>query len=64
MFSHFYAIYEYLLMRSLLLRYKSYFLYHFNSRYVCSFTEAFEYITLDLTKVPGQGLGLSIVGRR
>lgn len=26
--------------------------------------EAFEYITLDLTKVPGQGLGLSIVGRR
>lgn len=26
--------------------------------------EAFEYITLDLNKVPGQGLGLSIVGRR
>lgn len=64
MFSHSYAIYEYLLMRSLLLRYKSYFLCHFNSRYVCSFTEAFEYITLDLNKVPGHGLGLSIVGRR
>ena len=29
-----------------------------------SFSEAFEYITLDLNKVPGQGLGLSIVGRR
>lgn len=26
--------------------------------------EAFEYLTLDLNKVPGQGLGLSIVGRR
>ena len=29
-----------------------------------SFTEAFEYLTLDLNRVPGQGLGLSIVGRR
>lgn len=26
--------------------------------------EAFEYLTLDLNRVPGQGLGLSIVGRR
>lgn len=29
-----------------------------------SSAEAFEYMTLDLNKVPGQGLGLSIVGRR
>ena len=29
-----------------------------------SLLEAFEYLTLDLNKVPGQGLGLSIVGRR
>ena len=26
--------------------------------------EAFEYLTLELNKAPGQGLGLSIVGRR
>ena len=26
--------------------------------------EAFEYLTLELNRVPGQGLGLSIVGRR
>ena len=32
--------------------------------YFIFFVEAFEYLTLDLNKVPGQGLGLSIVGRR
>lgn len=26
--------------------------------------EAFEFVTLELNRVPGQGLGLSIVGRR
>ena len=36
----------------------------YNDFLVCDFVDAFDYFDVELQKYPGQGLGLSIVGRR